>query len=798
MIQNYLRVIWRYLANNRLFTAINITGLSIAIASALYLLVYVIYESSYDTFYENASRIYRVNYEYGAEEKTNSSRVCPPLAYTLEQEYPETEYAVRVSPYERNYILIENKNFYEEKIIYADSVFFKVFSFKFLNGDKKTALSDPFSVVLTKSLAVKYFGNKDPINQTIRIGNETNIYKITGVIQDLPVNSHIKCNMIISFSSHPDNKLNWWLSTALHTYVMLKDGTNPELFKKHFDDIIMRYIAPQLETVVNIEINKPSDWGYFYLEPIKKIHLYSEVVDGMEPNGNSKLIVAFLLIAVLIIFLASINYINLSTAVSVKRGKEIGILKVLGAEKRTISIYFLVETMFFVFISVILSCFLLLIFVPSLNQYFNMDFRIVDFLNWKLFGLLSGMFFIVSILSGIYPALIAASYKPIKAMKGNLNDKIKGGGSIRNILVGIQVLITAFVLTSSLLVYEQINYIQERDLGFDKEHIVVISNANALKDGQKSFMQEIKKFPQIIDATFTNQIPCIDIVNSETFLEGKNVSTNMFQFYADDGFVSTFNFQILSGREFSKEMTTDKNTVIINEAAAKSLKLTNPAGKLLNPAPSKDWYEIIGTCKDFNFKSLHYLVEPAMVFMHEGIHDYLCLKVKSNDVNSSINFVERIWKDFINEDIPFNYFFLNEKINHLYHQEQITKRLLFVFFIIIIGVTFLGIYGLVTYTTLKRRKEVAVYKVLGAETHYIIIKFVKEIQIVILVSFILSVPISYFLVQEWLQNFAYQINIKMSGFLIAWAIIAVVALISTISQIISTANIKPAKVLNNE
>ena len=466
MMQNYLQVIWRYLAKNSFFAAINITGLSIAIASALYLLAYVIHESSYDTFHENASRIYRVNYTFGEEEKTNSSKVCPPLAYTLEQEYPEVEYAVRVSPYVENNIFINDKDFYEEKIIYADSTFFKVFSFNFLKGNKETALSLPFSVVLTKSLAVKFFGSKDPINQTIIIGNEKIPYKITGVMQDLPANSHIKCNMIISFNSHPDYKLNWWLSTAFHTYVMLKDGTNPELFEKHFEDILMKYIAPQVKAVVDIEISKPSDWAYFHLEPIKRIHLYSEVVDGMEPNGNSKLIAAFLLIAVLIIFLASVNYINLSTAVFVNRGKEIGIRKVLGAEKKTIFIYFLTETMFFVFISIILSCFLLLIFVPSLNRYLNIDFRINNFLNWELFSLLLGIFFIISILSGIYPALTAAFYNPVKAMKGYLRNKVKGGGNTRNILVGIQVLITAFVLTCSLLVYEQIEYIQNRDLGF--------------------------------------------------------------------------------------------------------------------------------------------------------------------------------------------------------------------------------------------------------------------------------------------------------------------------------------------
>jgi putative ABC transport system permease protein len=405
------------------------------------------------------------------------------------------------------------------------------------------------------------------------------------------------------------------------------------------------------------------------------------------------------------------------------------------------------------------------------------------------------MFFIISILSGAYPAWIAASYKPVKAIKGNLRDKGKGGGS-RNILVGIQVLITAFVLTSSLLVYEQINYIQKKDLGFDKEHIIIIPNANALKNQQESFMQEIKKFPQIIDATFTTRIPCIDVYNSVTFLEGKDrLSANMFQFYADEGFVSAFDFQILSGREFSKE--TDKNVAIINEAAVKSLNLTNPIGQLLNPAPSEDWYEIIGVCKDFNFKSLHYHVEPAMLIMYKGIHKYLCLKVKYKDFGSSINFVGGKWKDFVNT-VPFNYFFLNEKINHLYQQERTTQRLLFVFFVIIIGVTFLGIYGLVTYTTLQRRKDVAIYKVLGAETHYIIIKYVKEIQIVILISCIISVPISYLLVKEWLQNFAYQIDIKITGFLITWVIISAVALLSTIFQIISAANIKPAKVLNEE
>jgi putative ABC transport system permease protein len=330
MIKNYLQVAWRYLAKNRLFAAINITGLSVAIASALYLIVYVIHESSYDTFHENASRIYRVNYT------DKYSKVPPPLARTLEQEYPEVEYAVKVSPYEKNVIFIDDKDFYEEKIIYADTAFFKVFSFKFLEGSKETALSHPHSAVLTKSLAVKYFGSKDPVNQVIIIGNEKNLYKVTGVIQDLPSNSHIKCNMILSFHSHPDDKLNWWLSTAFHTYVMLKDGTNPESFKKHFEDMVMRYVAPQLETAVDVRISDPSGWGHFFLEPVKRIHLHSEVIDGMEANGNSKLIVSFLLIAVLIIFLASINYINLSTAVFEKRKKEIGIRKVFGAENRTI------------------------------------------------------------------------------------------------------------------------------------------------------------------------------------------------------------------------------------------------------------------------------------------------------------------------------------------------------------------------------------------------------------------------------------------------------------------------------
>jgi putative ABC transport system permease protein len=442
----------------------------------------------------------------------------------------------------------------------------------------------------------------------------------------------------------------------------------------------------------------------------------------------------------------------------------------------------------FVFISVILSCFLLLIFVTPLNRYLNTDFGITDFLNWELFGLLSGVFFTVSILSGIYPALIASSYNPIKTIKGNA----KGGQNARNILVGIQVLITAFVLTSSLLVYKQLDYIQKKDLGFDREHIIVISNTNVLKDKQESFMQEIKRFPQIADVTFTNQIPCIDIANTETFLKENNESTNMFHFYADDRFVNTFNLQILSGREFSKEMMTDKNTVIINEAAVKSLKLTNPIGQLLSPGASKDWYEIIGVCKDFNFKSLHYVIEPAMLYMHKGVHNYMCLKVK--DFNSSIDIVKEKWKDFIS-DVPFNYFSLNETINHLYHREQITKRLLFLSFIIIIGITFLGIYGLITYTMLKRRKDVAIYKVFGAETYHIIIKYVKEIQIVILIPCIFSVPVAYFLVTEWLQNFAYQINIGIFDFLIPWTVISAVALISTVSQIIFAANTNPIKVL---
>jgi len=806
MIKNFFLTAFRNAFKNWTYSIINILGLSIGLAAIIYITLFVQFELGYEKFHEKADQIYRVCVKGRMmNNDLNQAVTAAPMAEAMRNDYPEVLNTCRIRESGDWLIVFEDKKINEKKFLFADSTFFDLFSFNLLKGDPKTVLTEPRSIVMTETGAKKYFGNEDPIGKLLRVESDTILYKVTGLMKDPPENSHFHFDLLGSLTTLRASQNTFWVSHNFYTYVLLKEGTGQVAFEEKMQLMIEKYVGPQIEQALGIsmeDFEKAGNTFSYYIQPLLDIHLHSNIQYEIETNGNILYVYIFISIAIFILVIATINFTNLSTARASNRSKEVGIRKVVGAMKKQLVFQFLTESFIITLVSLGVAVIILELFMPGLNNLVQIPLDINYFSCWYIIPVLFLLILVVSLMAGSYPAFFLASFRPVAVLKGKLKLGSKSG-TLRSVLVIIQFVVSVFILLSTYTVSDQLKYMLNKDLGFDKENILMIHRSDALETQMESFKSELKNIPSVINVTNGNAYPGVNFSNNSHFLEGESTGNTylLHQAWVSYDYGKTFDFEMVEGRFFSRDFATDSNAIVINEAAVKSLGLEDPIGKIILASRGETEFlrrPIIGVVKDFNFKSLHTKIEPAAFTLMPGNWEgVVCVKLNPENINSSIQQIQNVWENFTTE-YPFEYFFFDDHIKDLYKAEQRTDSIFTLFSILSILIAFMGLLGLISFITEQRKKEIGIRKTFGSSSRNIVFIISKEILKLIVIAAVISWPIAYWVMNNWLQDFSYRVDINYFMFVIIPILTIILSLLTVIYQTVKAATKNPAETLRYE
>jgi putative ABC transport system permease protein len=786
------------------YLILNITGLTIGLTSFLLITIYVLHELSYDRFHKNCENIYRIKVKgMMAGATLDQAITSAPMAQALLNDYPEILHAVRINRSGAWLVKYGETRFNEDGVLFADSSFFSVFDFKLLSGDPKTALVNPRSMILTEKFAKKYFGNEDPMGKRISLEADTNLYTITGVVQNIPANSHFKFDMLGSLNSMGDSRSMEWLNHNYYTYIVLKNGIKGSSLEAKLPEVVLKYVGPQIKKYIGITIDdfeKAGNKFGYKLEPLKDIHLKGAPQYQIEPSGSLTTVYIFAVIALLILIIAIINYINLATAKSAGRAKEVGIRKVSGSDKTGLIFQFVGESMVIVTIATIIASLLVLVLTPTFNHLTGKEISFALFSSYKgIIGIIA-LIIIVGTAAGAYPAFVLASFNPVEVLKGTLNP-----GSIsktlRGILVVFQFTVSIVIIIGAFVVYSQLHFMTSKDMGFNKENLLVIRRPDALGRKLESFKEQVLRIPGVEKIANATAIPGTNNFNNNAFFLDNDPTKSPYLINQDRvsfGFAEVMGIKLAEGRFFSTEFGTDTTAVLINERAVKFLGLTDPVGKyLLQPGePNKfNKFRIVGVMKDFNIASLHEKITPVCFTLMRGNNEgYLCIRLNGNNIQEAIKSIEAIWKDYSNRQ-PYQYSFFADNFNKNYETEFKTGRIFILFSILAILIACLGLIGLITYMTTIRTREVGIRKTFGATKRIVVTLLSREVVVLILISSIVAYPIAYFGIKFWLESFAEKIHVSPFIYVVASIIGLSIGWLSIIYQALKAAAYNPAESL---
>ncbi|PLX15452.1 MAG: hypothetical protein C0597_08860 [Marinilabiliales bacterium] len=806
MIKNFFLTAFRNVFKNWSYSAINIIGLSTGLAAIIYITLFVQFELGYDKFHEKGEDIYRIGvYGMMMNNEINQAVTAAPMAEAMMNDYPEVVSACRLRESGDWLIQYGDVKFNEKEWIFADSTFFDIFSFKLLKGDPKTALTKPNNIVMTETGAKKYFGSDNPIGKMLRVESDTALYEVVGLMEDPPENSHFHFDLLGSMARIPGSRNTFWVSHNFHTYVQLKPGTDPDVFTEKMQLMIEKYVGPQIEQVLGINMEEFTASGNsfsYFIQPLYDIHLHSDLQYEIETNGNKLYVYIFISIAIFILVIASINFTNLATARASNRSKEVGIRKVVGAMKKQLVLQFLTEAFIITLISLTAAVVILELFMPALNNMVQIPLSIDYFSCWYIVPSLLLLILLVSLMAGSYPAFFLASFRPVSVLKGKLKLGAKSG-VLRSVLVITQFVVSVFILLSTYTVSSQLRYMLNKDLGFEKENLLMIRRSDALDNQMEAFKSELKKITSVEEVSNSNAYPGVNFSNNAFFLEGESTSNTYLlnQAWVSYDYGKTFGFELLEGRFFSRDYPTDSNAIVINEAAVKSLGLEDPIGKnILSPWENNEFIKrpIIGVVKDFNFKSLHTKIEPAAFTLMPGNWEgVVCVKLKPDNMSSSIKQIQQVWESFTTE-YPFEYFFFDDHLKDLYKTEQRTNGIFILFSALSILIAFMGLLGLISFIAEQRKKEIGVRKTFGSTSTNIVLLISKDILKLIVIASIISWPIAYLLMNNWLQDFSYRVEINYFMFILIPVLTIVLSLLTVIYQTLKAALKNPAETLRYE
>jgi putative ABC transport system permease protein len=790
------------------YVIMNVSGLAIGLTSFLFITLYVINELTYDRFHQNYENIYRlkvVGMMAGGE--IDQAVTAAPMAQAMLNDYPEVLKAARVTGMGDWLVKYGDNRFNEDGILFADSSFFSVLDFKLLKGDPETALARPRSVVLTEEFSKKYFADQDPMGKQMSFEADTVIYTVTGVVQDVPDNSHIKFDMLASLSSYPGQANNqFWISHNFYTYIVVKDGTDKDVLEEKFQGMVKKYVGPQITQALGISVedflNSGNSFSYV-MEPLKDLHLRGATQYGLEPLGSESTVYIFAVIALLILIIAIINYINLATARSATRAKEVGVRKVAGANRRGLVFQFLGESVLIVTVAALIAVILVSALTPSFNQLIGKELSAGILDNPAGMLLLVGLILLVGVSSGAYPAFVLAAFNPIEVLKGTLNPGSMSK-NMRGVLVVIQFTISIVIIIGSIIVYRQLNYVTKKDIGFEKENLIVIRRCDSFFRQREAFRDQLLQIPGVENVGFSRAVPGTTFNNNAFLLdddpEKETYLLNQTQVSYD--FPQALGVELAAGRFFSREYGEDSTAILINEAAVKSLGLTDPVGKyLLQPQGPQQFQrlKIIGIMKDFNIKSMHTPIEPVCftVLGNFGGDQFATVRLSGNDVPETLKAIEQKWQTFTASQ-PFQYDFFTDSWNNLYSSEMKTGKIFVLFSVLAIFIACLGLLGLITYVTNKRTREIGIRKTYGASAQVVLRLLSREVVYLILISSLFAYPVAYFGSKYWLEGFASKVKVSPLIYVVATLTALAIGWLSILYQTKKAANYSPADALRLE
>ncbi|MCE7065633.1 ABC transporter permease [Dyadobacter sp. CY326] len=804
MFRNNLKIAWRSLWNKKAFSAINIFGLAIGLATCMLIMLFVQHELSYDNFNENADRLVRMTIHGSIGGKEINIAVAPaPAGPALKRDYPGVEAFTRIFREGTFIVKYGKEQFKEEGVAFVDSNFFKVFSLPLIEGSVVKAVIEPRTVVVSKSIAQKYFGKTDPIGKSLTLGTR-GLFRVTGIAKDVPSNAHFHYGFFASMSSVELGQK--WLSSGANTYLLLRKDFPADALTAKSGEIVKTYIGPEIQEFLGMsyeEYLRKGDKFSFKFQPVTDIHLHSDLENELEANGNIKYVYIFSFIAAFILLIACINFMNLSTAGSAGRAKEVGVRKVLGSEQQQLIRQFLIESVLLTFFAFVVALLIVVLVLPNFNQLAGKQFSLESVLNIRTISIAFVGCLIVGILAGSYPAFFLSAFRPIAVLKGNLQT-VKSGW-LRNTLVTIQFVVSIVMIVGTIVVYQQLRFIQDKEVGFNKDQVLILQDTYLLGDKAKTFKKELEALSQVNNITMAGYLPAGDSNNGvDGFLpenaDNSVTPSRMKSYQIDENYLATLGIKLVAGRNFSKSFASDSAAILVNEAAVKQFGWTDAVGKRIatigNGTPgSKRKYTVVGVIKDFHFKSMHETIAPLVVYFGEDNYQ-MALQIKTDDIPGLIKIVEKNWK--AQTDNPFSYSFLDERFNQMYQSEQRVGQLFGIFATLAVVIACLGLFGLAAFTTIQRTKEIGVRKVLGASVFSIVALLSKDFVRLIIAAILIATPLAWYGMNQWLADFAYKIDIHWSVFALAGLLAVGVALLTVSYESMKAALMNPIKSLKTD
>lgn len=817
MLKNYLKIALRSLLKQRVYSLINLTGLAVSIAACLLITLYVKHELSYDRFWPDADRVFKLALERKYPNHSTFYGAVPhSYASAMESDFPEVESSLLMQGPADDMVVnykvneTEVKTFEEDHFIWVDSAFFSFFDLTLIKGDKATALAVPNQIIISEAMASKLFSNDDPIGKVLYGGFGEN--KVTGVFQNLPDNSHLRADFISSFSGRELRQQINYISFDSHTYIKVKPGSDVKALEAKLPQMVNTYASGQIERELGqswADYQKAGNGYRYFLQPLTGIHLDPTNIEfTVTPGGNIKYVYALIFIGVLILAIACINFMNLSTARSAERAREVGVRKVMGSFRDQLIIQFLVEAFLLALMSTALAVGLAALALPGFNDLIQKQLQLA--LGFDVVLGLLGFALLVGLLAGLYPALVLSSYNPVVVMKGNFAGSSKGAW-LRNGLVVFQFVISIVLIVGTLVVGEQMEFIRNKDLGFNTERVLIVERAWSLEDKFETFAEEVRRLPQVKSVAGTSS----RVGNREDYFgqmfqpEGSNEVLTVKSMIMDDEFGQDIGFTLKEGRFFSRD-TNDSLHVLLNETAVKTIGLTDPVGRKLSNSDlfrgdtarqATRLFTVIGVLKNFHFQSLRDEITPLVIFNREVFArprlPYLAIRLQTGGSQEAIAQIESKWQEFV-PGKPFRYEFLQDNLNRGYVDDQRSGKLFTVFSSLAIVIACVGLFGLSAYTTSRRTKEIGIRKVLGASVGGVVYLLSKDFTRLVGVAFVVAIPISLWMMKEWLSTFAYRIELGPMAFVVAGLTALAIAWLTVSYQSIKSALMNPVGSLRSE
>jgi putative ABC transport system permease protein len=805
MLNNFIKVAFRNILKHKAFSIINIAGLAIGIATCLLISLYVQGELGYDRFHQDADRIYRVAMKFHVGSNQFDVAQGPAaLGEALVKEYPEVEVAARLYDQETICVHRDNQRFQEERFLWADSNIFELFSIELTAGDKQTVLSQANSVIITPATAAKYFGSEDPIGKTLLV-EDSALYTVAGIAEEMPPNSHFHFDFLASFSTLEESRDPEWNDLiTTYNYIRLSKGTPAEQFEARLEDFSRKYLGAVVERNSGPsfdEFLQAGNYLGFFLQPLVDIHLKSNLANELEVNGSFTTVVIFSSIALLILVVACINFVNLTTAKATARANEVGVRKAVGSTRRQIIWQFLSESVFLSAVAVVLAALLVCNFIPLFNNLLGTNLSASFLTDWYFLPAMTVLILALGLTAGIYPAFVLSSFNPVSVLKGKYESSLRGR-IFRNALVVFQFTASIVLFVGTAVTHGQLRYVRDKELGYQSDNLVVIANAEALASAQQAFKDELLQNSGVVNVSYSGGLPYMRLRARVYQKEGAAAEEyyTLLDISTDFDFMDTYKVSLVEGRFLEPDRPTDSLALILNETAVRALGFDNPVGMRLHAVTDDSLppFTVIGVVKDFHIESFHDAIRPVVLsLIDQRPAPYLSVRLRPDSPREMVGRLESVWNRFVPNQ-PLEYVFYDEYLAEDYEGEKQLNKVLSTFSILAILIACLGLYGLASHTAARRAKEIGIRKVFGASAGRVVLLLSREFTKWVLVANLLAWPVAYYVMTKWLNGFAYRIDLNLVTFILSGAAALLITILTVSYQAIKAARANPVDAIQYE